>query len=46
MPACSAGATASNPFYEGPYADLLSLLPFLLLVVLLWQVARGKWLTR
>ena len=37
-------ATASNPFYAGPYADLLSLLPFLLLVVLLWCVARGKWL--
>ena len=37
-------ATASNPFYAGPYADLLSLLPFLLLVVLLWCVARGMWL--
>jgi uncharacterized oligopeptide transporter (OPT) family protein len=37
-------STASNPFYAGPYADLLSLLPFLLLVLLLWLVARGKWL--
>jgi uncharacterized oligopeptide transporter (OPT) family protein len=37
-------ATASNPFYAGPYADLLSLLPFLLLIVLLWAVARGRWL--
>jgi putative OPT family oligopeptide transporter len=38
-------AQASNPFYEGPYADLLSMLPFLVLVVLLWQVAKGKWLS-
>jgi len=37
-------ATSSNPFYEGPHADLLSMLPFLLLVVLLWLVARGRWL--
>jgi putative OPT family oligopeptide transporter len=37
-------ATTSNPFYEGPWADALSLLPFLLLIVLLWRVARGKWL--
>jgi putative OPT family oligopeptide transporter len=37
-------ATANNPFYEGPHADLLSTLPFLALVVLLWLVARGKWL--
>ena len=39
-------ATASNPFFEGPHADLLSTLPFLALVILLWQVARGKWLSR
>jgi putative OPT family oligopeptide transporter len=39
-------ATANNPLYEGPYADLLSLLPFLALVVMLWLVARGKWLSR
>jgi putative OPT family oligopeptide transporter len=37
-------ATSSNPFFEGPHADLLSMLPFLLLVVLLWLVARGRWL--
>jgi hypothetical protein len=37
-------AKGHNPFYEGPWADLLSLLPFLLLVVLLWLVARGRWL--
>jgi putative OPT family oligopeptide transporter len=35
---------ANNPFFEGPYSDLLSLLPFLLLVWLLWRVARGRWL--
>jgi uncharacterized oligopeptide transporter (OPT) family protein len=38
-------AQASNPFYEGPYADLLSMLPFLVLILLLWQVAKGKWLS-
>ncbi|MEO8307492.1 MAG: oligopeptide transporter, OPT family [Pseudomonadota bacterium] len=38
-------STANNPFYEGAHADLLALLPFLLLVVLLWLVARGKWLS-
>ncbi|MEO6185472.1 MAG: OPT/YSL family transporter, partial [Steroidobacteraceae bacterium] len=37
-------STGSNPFFEGPYADLLSMLPFLVLVVLLWQVARGRFL--
>jgi putative OPT family oligopeptide transporter len=37
-------AMVSNPFYEGKYADLLSTLPFLLLILLLWCVARGKWL--
>jgi putative OPT family oligopeptide transporter len=37
-------ASANNPFYEGPYADLLALLPFLVLIVLLWQVAKGRWL--
>ncbi|MEO8313514.1 MAG: oligopeptide transporter, OPT family [Pseudomonadota bacterium] len=39
-------ATTSNPFFEGPHADLLSTLPFLALTLLLWLVARGKWLTR
>jgi hypothetical protein len=31
-----------NPFYEGPHADLLALLPFVLLSLLLWLVARGS----
>ena len=38
-------SAGSNPFYEGPFADLLSMVPFLLLTVLLWLVARGKWLS-
>ena len=29
-----------NPFFEGPYADLLSLLPFVLLTILLYLVGR------
>jgi putative OPT family oligopeptide transporter len=37
-------SNANNPLFEGPYADLLSMIPFLLLVVLLWLVARGRWL--
>ncbi len=37
-------ATAHNPFFAGPWADLLSLLPFAVLVLLLWLVARGSWL--
>jgi uncharacterized oligopeptide transporter (OPT) family protein len=38
-------ANANNPFYAGAQADLLSMLPFLVLLVLLWLVARGKWLS-
>jgi OPT oligopeptide transporter protein len=38
-------AAGNNPFYEGPYADLLTLLPFLGLTLLLWLVARGSWLS-
>jgi uncharacterized oligopeptide transporter (OPT) family protein len=38
-------ATGHNPFFEGPYADLLTLLPFLVLTLLLWLVARGSWLS-
>ncbi len=38
-------STEHNPFFEGPHSDLLASLPFLLLVVLLWLVARGKWLS-
>jgi hypothetical protein len=33
-------ATAHNPFFEGPYADLLSLVPFTILCVLLYLVGR------
>ena len=35
-------ATKSNPFFEGPNADLLSLLPFALLVAFLYWTARTK----
>ncbi|MEJ0100350.1 MAG: oligopeptide transporter, OPT family [Pseudomonadota bacterium] len=38
-------ATAHNPFFDGPWSDLLALVPYLLLVVLLWLVARGRWLS-
>jgi putative OPT family oligopeptide transporter len=33
-------ATASNPFFEGPNADLLAMIPFLALCVFLYFVAR------
>lgn len=35
-------ALAHNPFYAGPWADLLALLPFVLIGGLLWAVARGS----
>ena len=35
-------ATANNPFFEGPNADLLSLLPFGLMLGFLLLVAREK----
>ncbi len=35
-------STANNPFFEGPYADALALIPFALLVVLLYLVGREK----
>jgi uncharacterized oligopeptide transporter (OPT) family protein len=35
-------ATDNNPFFSGPYADLLSLVPYLLIAVLLWLVGRGS----
>jgi putative OPT family oligopeptide transporter len=38
-------ATANNPLYEGPYADLLSLIPFILLTFLLYAVGR-EWVLR
>jgi uncharacterized oligopeptide transporter (OPT) family protein len=37
-------AFTQNPFYSGPHADLLSLLPFILLSVLLYVVGRETWL--
>ncbi len=33
---------ANNPFFEGPNANVLALLPFAVLVFLLWRVARGS----
>ncbi len=38
-------ADASNPFYAGDYSDLLSLIPFAVLVGLLYLVAKEKILT-
>jgi hypothetical protein len=38
-------AVGHNPFYAGPFADLLTLVPFLGLTLLLWLVARGSWLS-
>lgn len=35
-------SSAHNPFYTGPYADLLTLLPFTVLCVFLYLVAREK----
>ncbi|MET0292066.1 MAG: oligopeptide transporter, OPT family [Steroidobacteraceae bacterium] len=35
-------STANNPFYEGPYADLLPLVPFAAIGILLWLVGRGS----
>jgi hypothetical protein len=34
-------AKTSNPFYAGPHADLLALIPFVLLAGLLYWVGRG-----
>jgi uncharacterized oligopeptide transporter (OPT) family protein len=33
-------STSNNPFFEGPNSDLLSIIPFALLIVLLYLVAR------
>jgi hypothetical protein len=38
-------SAANNPFYAGPMADVLALLPFALLALLLWLVASGRWLS-
>ena len=35
-------ATANNPFFEGPHADLLSLIPFAAIVIYLALVALEK----
>ena len=34
----------SNPFFEGPYSDVLGLLPFLVLAIILALVGREVWL--
>ena len=40
--AVTAWSTAHNPFFNGPYADLLALLPFAGLVLVLYLVGREK----
>ena len=35
-------STASNPFFEGPNADLLSLLPYAILIGLLYWMGKEK----
>jgi putative OPT family oligopeptide transporter len=35
-------AAENNPFFAGPYADVLALAPFAMLVILLWLVGRGS----
>jgi putative OPT family oligopeptide transporter len=41
----TAWATAHNPFFDGPHANLLALIPFAGLCVMLYFVAREKWLS-
>jgi hypothetical protein len=38
-------ATANNPLFEGPWSDVLAMIPFLLLTVLLYIVGREMWLS-
>ncbi|MDQ5838171.1 MAG: oligopeptide transporter, OPT family [Acidobacteriota bacterium] len=38
-------ATASNPFFEGPWSNVLAMIPFLLLALLLYMVGREWWLS-
>lgn len=38
----AAWAQANNPFFAGPYADALALIPFAVLVTMLWLVGRGS----
>lgn len=35
-------AAANNPFFEGPWADALSLIPYALIVFILWQAGRSS----
>ena len=35
-------STKNNPFFQGPYSDALSMLPFVVLIVLLYLAARGR----
>ena len=42
--AITAWSTAHNPFFDGPWSDLLSMLPFLALCVFLYFVGREIWL--
>ncbi|PYS78811.1 MAG: hypothetical protein DMF66_04985 [Acidobacteria bacterium] len=38
-------ATANNPFFEGPWSDVLAMIPFILLTVLLYVAGREWWLS-
>jgi hypothetical protein len=38
----TAWAHANNPFFDGPYADALALIPFVILAVFLWMVGNGS----
>jgi len=35
-------AKANNPFFDGPNADALSMIPFVVMMVFLWLVGNGK----
>src|SRR5213078_70960 len=39
-------ATAYNPFYEGPHANLLAMIPFIVLCLLLYLFGRDLLLSR
>jgi len=41
----TAWSRVNNPFFAGPYADVLALIPFAILVAFLWLVARGSLLS-
>ncbi|MGV3774536.1 MAG: OPT family oligopeptide transporter [Verrucomicrobiales bacterium] len=42
--AVKAWSEGNNPFFAGPYSDLLSLLPFGVIMLFLYMVGREKWL--